>query len=86
MKRLHSQFSFDQPGELLAKMESDQITPSKRQKIVNVDSLRQVDPVENLLRRIMYAEGDIDLSIEAEPSPTLLHLKECLPSIVAKLA
>ena len=34
----------------------------------------------------MYAEGDVDLPIEAEQSPALLHLRECLPRIVAKLA
>ena len=41
------------------------------------------NPIEMLIRRIMYAEGDLDLPSQSEESAQ--YLKSCLPAIVAKL-
>ena len=41
------------------------------------------NPIEMLIRRIMYAEGDLDLPAQSEESAQ--YLKSCLPAIVAKL-
>ena len=52
---------------------------------------QQDPPIESLLKKIMYAEGDIDLTgshLDAKScgAVTVAHLRECIPQIVARLA
>ena len=52
---------------------------------------QQDPPIESLLKKIMYAEGDIDLTgshLDAKRcgAVTVAHLRECIPQIVARLA
>lgn len=71
LKRLHSQFSFDKPEDLLQKQrQEDQDNmlkqmANKRQRLasmMNDSAEQQRDPIENLISRILYAEGDLDLN------------------------
>ena len=48
-------------------------------------------PIESLLKKIMYAEGDVDLTgshldAQSRGAATVAHLRECIPQIVARLA
>lgn len=83
LKRLHSEFTFDQPTDLLSmKVEEPKV---KRQRVISsvCDKEEIRDPIEDLIRRIMYAEGDFPQPMQDESSAA--ELRTLLPVIVAKL-
>ena len=59
---------------------------NKRQRLSSMmnDVTEQKDPIENLISRILYAEGDLDLN--SQDFACLQLLKVNLPSIVEKLS
>lgn len=68
LKRLHSEFTFDQPTDLLSmQVEEPKV---KRQRVISSvcekDEIQ--DPIEDLMRRIMYAEGDFSQLQQDESS------------------
>ena len=86
LKRLHAGFGkFDEPDDLLLKQKHEEESrPQKRRRISSINEQAiQRDPIENLISRILYAEGDIDL--QNQDQACLKLLKDKLPSIVHKL-
>ena len=74
-------FSFNRPDELVEKLQNE--IPSKRQKLshaqVSISKLpTSTDLVSTLIRRIVYAEGDL-INIQEE---TVSLLKTELKSVV----
>ena len=76
IKHQYAMFKFSNADELLAARQQEQATPSKKRRLnprapgdspeENAedaearDEARQ-DPIESMLRRIMYAEGDVKM-------------------------
>ena len=72
--------SFNELIFLLSKIKE----PNKAPKVEQEESEEEIDPVELILKRIIYAEGDVEVSKQQKTSSQFL--KKSLPQIVTLLA